>query len=63
MDFQRAKEIVKSPNNIQVLHKDKAIWITNLDEKSQTAEVTAGPQFEEKMTVAVNELEEVHSKH
>lgn len=63
MDFQRAQEIVNSPNHIQVLHQDKSVWIKSLNSQAQTAEVTSGPQFEDKMTVPVNELEEVHNKH
>ncbi|MDK2823902.1 MAG: hypothetical protein PWQ67_497 [Clostridia bacterium] len=63
MDFERAKEIVNSPDNIQVLHKDKSIWITNLNASTKTAEIATGPQFQERMTVPVSELEEVHKKH
>jgi len=63
MDLQRAKEIVNSPDNVQVLYKDKAIWITGLNEAAQTAEVATGPQFKEKMTVPISELEETHKKH
>lgn len=60
MDIQRAKEIVNSSNNIQVLYKDKSIWIEGLNEMDQTAAVTTGPQFEKRMTVPINQLEEVH---
>ena len=63
MDIQRAKEIVNSSDSIQVLYKDKSIWITGIDEAAQTAEVATGPQFKEKMTVPINQLEEIHKKH
>ncbi|MFZ7104821.1 MAG: small, acid-soluble spore protein, H family [Peptococcaceae bacterium] len=63
MDFQRAQEILNSPENIQVLHKDKSIWITDLNEREKTAEVAAGPQFKTKMTVSLADLEEIHNKH
>jgi len=63
MEYQRAVEIVKSPDYIQVLHKDKSVWIKHLNPSLKTAEVTSGPQFEDKMTVPINELEEVHNKH
>ncbi|KJS81671.1 MAG: hypothetical protein JM58_16500 [Peptococcaceae bacterium BICA1-8] len=63
MDIQRAKEIIDSSDSIQVLYKDKAIWITGINETEKTAEVATGPQFKEKMTVPINQLEEIHNKH
>jgi len=63
MDFHRAKEIVKSADHIQVLYKDKQIWIEGLNEADETADVTTGSQFEKRMTVPINQLVEVHNKH
>lgn len=63
MDLQRAKEIINSPDNIQVLYQDKSIWIESLNEEEQTAMVTTDAQFKEKMTVPIGQLEEIHKKH
>lgn len=63
MKMARAKEIVNSPDSIPVLYEDKSIWITSLNEGEETADITTGCQFEERITVPVNKLEEVHNKH
>ncbi|SET63560.1 small acid-soluble spore protein H (minor) [Natronincola peptidivorans] len=39
MNFNRAQEIVNSPNHIEVLHQGKPVWITGLDSQRNVAEV------------------------
>lgn len=59
MDFNRAQEIVNSPNHIEVLHQGKSVWITELDSKRQMATVQEEGQVAEGVKeVPVNQLVE-----
>ena len=60
MDFQRAQQIINSPETIQVIYKDKSVWLENLDQSTNTALVSTGDEFKKQMTVKINELEEAH---
>ena len=58
MDIERAKQLLNSPNNIQVFYKDKPIWIESVNEGNKTAAVTVIAQSEEPMNIPVNQLKE-----
>ena len=59
MDFQRAREIVESPENIRVIHNGTPVWIEGLSAEKQSA--TIKPLFGQWGTtrVPVTDLEEV----
>ncbi|SNS42023.1 small acid-soluble spore protein H (minor) [Anaerovirgula multivorans] len=52
MDFNRAQEIVNSPNHIEILHQGKSVWITGLDAQRQVAKV----QDEEHVAEGIKEV-------
>ncbi len=39
MDINRAKQILNSSSNIEVLYNNKPIWIENLDEAHKIAKI------------------------
>jgi small acid-soluble spore protein H (minor) len=59
VNLGRAKEIVDSPNEIEVLHQGVSVWIEDVNEGSATARVSTRNQPEVEKVVAVTELEEI----
>ncbi len=57
MNFSRVQEIFDSPRAVSIFHNGKSVWIESLDQSNETATVRTPA---EKMTVSVNELNEVH---
>lgn len=55
MDYNRAREILESPDTIQVQYRGRPVWIENLDPEGQTASVSTDTQT---LTVSVRELNE-----
>lgn len=55
MDYNRARDILGSPDTIQVLYRGRPVWIENLDPEGQTASVSTDT---ETFTVSVSELNE-----
>lgn len=58
MQYQRAEEILNSPENIEVLYNKEQIWIHNLNPGNKTAKISFLDSPEEKKQVPVNELKE-----
>ena len=58
MDYQRAEQILRSPETIQVFHNDQSVWIEGLDKQQNTAIVSIGATKDQKRTVPINELQE-----
>ncbi|RNC29853.1 MAG: Small, acid-soluble spore protein H [Candidatus Dichloromethanomonas elyunquensis] len=57
MDLTRAKEILSSPETIQVRYQGSPVWIESIREGSGTAEVTVLDK-QEKIHVPVAQLAE-----
>ena len=57
MDYQRAEQILRSPETIQVFHNDQSVWIEGLDKQQNTAIVSIGATKDQKRTVPINELQ------
>lgn len=55
MNFERAQQIIRSKETIQVRHGDKPVWIESLDPARETASVSAGGKT---YTVPVEDLVE-----
>lgn len=60
MDVSRAKEILQSDDRIRVEFEGVPVWIDSVDEQSKTARVHTKDNPNDKKTVAVDELNEVH---
>lgn len=56
MDFRRAKEILKSPKSITVLHNGMSIWIESVDPSTETAVVSTSKG---KTKASITELIEI----
>lgn len=41
MDYKRAQQIFQSEENIKVLHRNKPIWIENLNPRDEVASVSS----------------------
>ncbi|AYO31639.1 H-type small acid-soluble spore protein [Biomaibacter acetigenes] len=62
MEFERAQEIVNSPDTYEVFYKNKLVWINGLDPKSKTVHIKIlSEDFTE--DVPVNELKEGKNLH
>ncbi|MFZ5633857.1 MAG: H-type small acid-soluble spore protein [Bacillota bacterium] len=53
MDYERAQQILRSEQTIEVLHRGEPVWIESLNPHNLTASVSAG---EKTFTVPVQEL-------
>jgi len=60
MDVGRAKQIVDSPETIEVLYQGVPVWIQNVNEGNETARVYTRENPDDEKVVSVNELREVH---
>lgn len=60
MDYQRAEQILRSPDVIQVFYNDKSVWLEELNQNKNTALVSTGAINGQRMTVAIEELKEKH---
>jgi len=58
MNTRRAKEIVSSPNMINVTYNGQEIYIENVNESNETAKVHPLNQPEKKQEVPLNSLRE-----
>jgi small acid-soluble spore protein H (minor) len=58
MNIGRAKQIVESPDEIEVHHQGTPVWIQNLNEAEATARVYTREQPDNEKVVSVGELEE-----
>ncbi|OEH93271.1 H-type small acid-soluble spore protein [Bacillus solimangrovi] len=56
MNIQRAKEIVESPETIEVLYNGTKIYIQNVDEKKDTARIFPLDQPSNETEVNVDQL-------
>jgi small acid-soluble spore protein H (minor) len=57
MQLERVSEILKSPDNIEVLYNNNPVWIDDIDEDKKTVSVRF-LNSDETLEVPVNELEE-----
>ena len=57
MIINRAKEIIESPENIEVLHNGNSVWIENVNTTNGTAQVRVLDN-DNNIVVPVNELNE-----
>lgn len=57
MQLERVSEILKSPDNLEVLYNNNPVWIDDIDEDKKTASVRF-LNSDETLEVPVNELEE-----
>ncbi len=58
MEFSRAKQIFSSSGHIDVWYRGDSIWIENLDDRKQTAEIK-NLESDEKLHVPVSQLFEI----
>lgn len=58
VELKRAKQILSSPADIDVIYNGTSIWIDDINENDQTATVHLRGPLEERTTVPVAELEE-----
>lgn len=63
MEFNRAQEIINSSEKIEVHHQGEAVWLVDLDNQTNTARVSQGPQFNAEKEVPISELREVGLMH
>ena len=60
MEPQRAKEILESPDTINVMHDGVKVYIQNLNEETEIARIYPLDNPEYVQDVPVGELDEVH---
>ena len=58
MKVARAKEILKSPETIEVTYQGKSVWIDGVEENSEMARIHTKNQPGEQNIVSVTELQE-----
>lgn len=58
MDSTRARQIVSSPDDIEVSYNGVSIWIDKVHEDDRTATVHLRQSLEERSEVAISELKE-----
>lgn len=58
LDSQRAREIVKSPDEIMVSYNGVSVWIDKVHDDDRTATVHLRQAMEERSEVAISELKE-----
>jgi len=58
MQFERAKEIVASPEEFEVSYNGVSVWIDKIHDDGKTATVHLRRSLEERSEVAINELKE-----
>ncbi|MGM9950234.1 MAG: H-type small acid-soluble spore protein [Lysinibacillus sp.] len=63
MDFQRAQEIVSSPEEYEVSYNGVSIWIDKLHDDHKTATVHLRRSLEERSEVDIAELKEEYKVH
>ncbi|CEP66268.1 Small acid-soluble spore protein, SspH [Moorella glycerini] len=61
MRYERAQEILASPETIKVLYEGKPIWIESLNPSTQTAYITSDALPEKEKEVPVSELYELRT--
>jgi small acid-soluble spore protein H (minor) len=59
MDVNRAQEILKSTDRIDVQLNGEAVWIDSVDTENHVAQVHAEHNPSERKTVSVDNLQEV----
>lgn len=62
MQYDRAKEIINSPKTFHVLYNGTPVWIENLNNNNQTADVII-KNTSERINVPVNKLEEIKTNN
>ncbi|USG65245.1 H-type small acid-soluble spore protein [Brevibacillus ruminantium] len=58
MDLNRAQEIIRSTDKIEVQYQGKSVWIDGVDEHTETARVHTEGNPTDSMTVDVRQLDE-----
>lgn len=58
MDIQRANQIVESPEKVKVTYQGVPVWITNVDDGTETARVYTEANPDDEKTVSVRDLKE-----
>lgn len=58
METIRAREIVSSPNEIEVSYNGVSVWIDKIHDDDRTATVHLRQAMEERSEVAISELKE-----
>lgn len=59
MQYERAKQIVASPEEFEVAYNGVSVWIDKLHDDGKTATVHLRRSLEERSEVAIAELEEM----
>lgn len=57
LDLRRAREIIESPNTINVSYQGSPVWLENLNDSSNAAEITLLDR-NERINVPLNQLVE-----
>jgi small acid-soluble spore protein H (minor) len=60
LNIGRAKQIVESPEEIEVHYRGVPVWIQHLNEAEETARVYTRERPDDEMVVPVQQLNEVH---
>ncbi|WP_134704286.1 H-type small acid-soluble spore protein [Ammoniphilus sp. YIM 78166] len=60
MDLNRAQQIIEAEETIDVQVEGMSVWIEGIDAQSKTARVHPEGEPENKRTVAIADLQEMH---
>ncbi len=60
MDLNRAQQIIEAEEKIDVQVDGMSVWIEGIDAQSKTARVHPEGEPEDKRTVAIEDLQEMH---
>jgi len=60
MDLNRAQQIIEAEDKIDVQVDGMSVWIEGIDAQSKTARVHPEGEPEDKRTVAIEDLQEMH---
>jgi small acid-soluble spore protein H (minor) len=58
MDQTRIKQILSSPNDVEVTYNGVSVWVDELNEDGRTATVHLRGPLEERTVVEIHELKE-----
>jgi small acid-soluble spore protein H (minor) len=58
MDQTRIKQILSSPNDVEVTYNGVSVWVDQLNEDGRTATVHLRGPLEERTVVEIHELKE-----
>ncbi|MFC4078199.1 H-type small acid-soluble spore protein [Salinithrix halophila] len=58
MDILRARQILESPEKVEVHYREVPIWIQNVNDETETARIYTDDEPDRELVVSVQELHE-----